>query len=207
MFKQTIVAATVCMLGISTLYADINQTTHTVPQKYLSSVKSNESIIYARSGKESYIIGEPIGIEIKLRKDAFMYFWSTRKDGEAHLILPNDFELYNAYKKDISYTVPEVSADYSFVSNRMGVKEVYVLASPKKLTKANVEKIMTKNIFVLKSQDNHKSMIKTQKCGIMVIAKKPNYDIVNFKIIIYGNPNEVKNNMVVKIEPNPYGLE
>lgn len=206
MFKRVLIT-TMLVIGSNNIHADIDNrvegSINNVSQKIQPKLTRGDIILYARSGKKSYVVGDNIGIEIKLRKDAFIYIWSVGKDKKQTLMLPNEFEAYNAYKKEIAYTVPEVSADYSFVSYRKGIEEVYLLASQDKLDKEHVKKIMVKSISTLKNKEVHK----TNKSGLTVVAKKPSYDITKFKVITYGSQNAIEINKVVKIESNPYGLE
>lgn len=210
MLRKTLITVMV-MMSTNSVYADMNNTvpklTGNISKKPTFTVTYNKVIVYARSSKKSYVTGEPIGIELRLGKDSFIYFWSVGKDRKPHLILPNDFESYNAYKKNIAYSVPEVSADYSFVSNRVGVEEVYVLASPEKLTKDTVKEIMYKQATVKALEEKKVSKDIHKHQGIVVVKRKPSYEIKKFKIIVYGNSKEFIEDKVVKIAPNPYGKE
>ncbi|HIP21252.1 MAG TPA: DUF4384 domain-containing protein [Sulfurimonas sp.] len=188
----------------SALQVDTNATAHNAMEQKVIYLAKHSNIVYARSGRASYLTGDTIGIEIKLRKNAFMYFWSVRKDKKPRLILPNKFESYNAYKKDIAYTVPESSANYSFISNDVGVEHVYILSSKKKLKAIEVKKIMQK--IASTKKDKKVQETKSNDTGIMVVAKKPNYDVARFDIMIVQNTSELKKSSeVVKISSSPYG--
>lgn len=146
-----------------------------------------ETIIYARSAKKSYAVKEPIKIQLELKEDAYIYFWTvSQDDGRGYLILPNHFESFNSYKKGTAYVVPEKDADYQFYSDRKGSEVVYVLATnkritPKKIedifsdrvnekvpvaTKKNIERFVTKDIQVIAKEQALKFVIKTFKIDI-----------------------------------------
>ncbi len=203
MLKIILIVVSTSILGMSTLYADINQTK--IQEKKISYQEEGHIIMYARSGKKSYTLGESIGIELKLKRDAYIYFWTVSQEGTLHMILPNALESYNRYKKNIAYTVPEHSARYSFVPAIAGIEEIYVLANPAKLTGQEVKNIIIKERASQKLKEEAKSKKDEKKCGIMVVAKKPPYDIAHLKIIVYPNQENVDSTKIVKIATNPYG--
>jgi len=93
----------------------------------------SDTIVYASGAKNSYMVDEPIHIKLKLKRKAYIYFWTISANGKGYLILPNDLESFNSYKANTNYVVPERSADYDFISDRAGVEQVYVLATNKKI--------------------------------------------------------------------------
>jgi len=175
MFKQIVIIA--MLLDASWLYAD-----------------AYDMLIYARSGKKSYVQDEAIGIELKLKKDAYIYFVSVGKNNKSSIVMPNKMEAYNFYKKQVNYTVPEVSADYKLIPVSSGVEKFYVIANPKKLLPVEVQNI-------IKTELSKK--IPTQSSGIVAMPKKPPYDVMKINIIIY--PKHIDADDKVEIAQNPYG--
>jgi len=140
----------------------------------------DDTIIYASSVKNYYKVGESIKIKLKLKRRAYIYFWTVGSSGNSYRILPNNLESYNDYKANTNYVVPERSAKYDFVSDRAGVEQIYVLATNKKI---NTKKL--RSIFSQKSV-THKSMKKFISKDIKVVARTQNlqYDIASFQIQI-----------------------
>ena len=140
----------------------------------------DDTIIYASSVKNYYKVGESIKIKLKLKRRAYIYFWTVGSSGNSYRILPNNLESYNDYKANTNYVVPERSAKYDFVSDRAGVEQIYVLATNKKI---NTKKL--RSIFSQKSVA-HKNMKKFISKDIRVVAREQNlkYDIASFQIQI-----------------------
>jgi hypothetical protein len=148
-----------------------------------SSTGYSDTIIYASGAKNNYTVNEPNHIKLKLKRKAYIYFWTISANGKGYLILPNNLESFNSYKAKTDYVVPERSADYDFVSDRAGVEQVYVLATNKKI---NLSKI--KSIFKNKQASN-KDIKKFVTKDIKVIARtqKLKYDIESFQIQIHDS--------------------
>ena len=146
----------------------------------VSSHGFSDTILYAKSAKNYYEVGEAIKIRLKLKRDAFIYFWTVGSSGNAYRILPNKLESYNSYRAKTDYVVPPRSAAYDFKSDRKGVEQVYVLATNKKISTVKL-----KSIFSQKSV-TQKSMRKFITKDIQVVAKRQNlkYDIASFQVQI-----------------------
>ena len=159
----------------------IQATPQQVIQPATSSRGYADTIVYASSTKNNYKVDEPIHIKLKLKRKAFIYFWTISANGKGYLILPNNLESFNSYKANTNYVVPERSANYDFVSDRAGVEQVYVLATNKKI---NASKI--KSIFKNRQASN-KSIRKFITKDIKVIARNKNlkYDIASFQIQVH----------------------
>ena len=140
----------------------------------------SDTIVYASGVKNYYEVGEPIKIKLKLKRKAFIYFWTVGSSGKAYRILPNSLESYNTYKANTNYVVPPRSASYDFKSDREGIEQVYVIATNKKIGTSKL-----KSIFAQKSV-SHKSMKKFISKDIQVVARNQNlkYDIESFQIQI-----------------------
>jgi len=151
-----------------------------VMQPATSSQGFSDTILYANSAKNYYEVGEAIKIRLKLKRDAYIYFWTVGSSGNAYRILPNRLESFNRYRAKTDYVVPPRSAAYDFKSDRQGVEQIYVLATNKKISTAKL-----KSIFSQKSV-TQKSMKKFITKDIKVVAKRQNlkYDIETFQIQI-----------------------
>lgn len=138
----------------------------------------SDTIIYASGVKNHYEVGEPIKIKLKLKRRAYIYFWTVGSSGKSYRILPNSLESYNDYRANVNYVVPERSAKYDFVSDRAGIEQIYVLATNKKI---NTQKL--RSIFSQKSVAQ-KSMREFITKDIGVVAREQNlkYDIASFQI-------------------------
>ena len=138
----------------------------------------SDTIVYAGSVKNYYEVGESIKIKLKLKRKAFIYFWTVGSSGNAYRILPNKLESYNTYKANTNYVVPPRSASYDFKSDREGIEQVYVIATNKKIGTSKL-----KSIFAKKSVSK-KSMKKFISKDIQVVARTQNlkYDIEKFQI-------------------------
>ena len=140
----------------------------------------DDTIVYASGVKNYYEVGEPIKIKLKLKRKAFIYFWTVGSSGRAYRILPNRLESYNTYKANTNYVVPPRSASYDFKSDREGIEQVYVIATNKKIGTSKL-----KSIFAQKSV-SHKSMKSFISKDIQVVARNQNlkYDIESFQMQI-----------------------
>ena len=138
----------------------------------------SDTIVYASGVKNYYEVGESIKIKLKLKRKAFIYFWTVGSSGKAYRILPNSLESYNTYKANTNYVVPPRSASYDFKSDREGIEQVYVIATNKKIGTSKL-----KSIFAQKSV-SHKSMKSFISKDIQVVARNQNlkYDIQKFQI-------------------------
>jgi len=145
-----------------------------------SSTGYADTIVYASGAKNYYEVGESIKIKLKLKRRAFIYFWTIGSSGNSYRILPNRLESYNDYKANTNYVVPPRSAAYDFVSDRKGVEQVYILATNKKISTAKLQ-----SIFSQKSV-TQKSMRKFITKDIQVVARTQNlkYDIASFQVQI-----------------------
>jgi len=165
---------------VSTCDVTPNQNIQPAP----SSADYSDTIVYAKPVKKSYHPYESIKVRLKLKRDAYIYFWTVSSDGKGYLILPNNFESYHKYKKDIDYVVPERSADYEFVSDREGVERIFVLATNKQISNKKLKSIFEtkkKGAMPVASNKAIKSFVTKD---IQVIARRKNlkYDIEAFNI-------------------------
>ena len=153
-----------------------------------------DTIIYASGVKNSYQKDEPIHIKLKLKRKAFIYFWTISASGNGYLILPNDLESFNKYRANLNYVVPERSASYDFVSDRAGVEQVYVLATNKRIDARKIESIFQNR------QATNKSIKQFITKDIKVIArnKKLKYDIASFQIQVY-DPTQTQSSVNITI--------
>ncbi len=139
-----------------------------------------DTIVYASGVKNYYEVGESIKIKLKLKRRAYIYFWTVGSSGKSYRILPNSLESYNHYKANVNYVVPEHSATakYDFISDRAGVEQIYVVATNKKI---NTSKL--RSIFSQKSVSQN-SMREVITKDIHAVAREQNlkYDIASFQI-------------------------
>jgi len=210
MLKTTLSTITALLITATALNADVNnksiaiedmgakkgiivEATEPTPAQVMTPAKPSngygDTIVYARSAKSNYRVGEPIKIQLKLKRDAFIYFWTVSANGNGYLILPNNLESYNRYKANTNYVVPERSASYEFVSDRAGVEQVFVLATNKKISTNQIKAIFNQRAGGVIPKANNKSIRNFVTKDIVVIAKQNNmkYDIASFKIGIQGN--------------------
>jgi hypothetical protein len=168
---------------------NLNPTPRQVIQPATSSRGYSDTIVYASGAKNSYQKNEPIHIRLKLKRKAFIYFWTISANGKGYLILPNDLESFNRYRANVNYVVPERSADYDFVSDRAGVEQVYVLATNKKINANKIESIFKNR------QASNKSIRKFITKDIKVIARNKNlkYDIASFQIQVHDQSQTPSN--------------
>lgn len=147
-----------------------------------SSSGYDDTIVYAGAVKNYYEVGEPIKIKLKLKRRAYIYFWTVGSSGNAYRILPNSLESYNTYKANTNYVVPPRSASYNFVSDREGVEQIYVLASNKKIDTNRLKSIFAQKSVKKKSMKNFISK------DIQVVARRQNlkYDIESFQIQVHN---------------------
>jgi len=160
-----------------------------VIQPAVSSSGYEDTIIYASGVKNHYKVDEPIHIKLKLKRNAYIYFWTISASGKGYLILPNNLESYNRYKAHTNYVVPEHSADYDFVSDRAGIEQVYVLATNKKIDQRKIKSIFKNR------QATNKDIRKFVTKDIKVIArtKKIKYDIASFQVQVHDKNNPQSN--------------
>jgi len=146
----------------------------------------SDTIIYASGAKNNYDVNEPIHIKLKLKRKAYIYFWTISANGNGYLILPNDLESFNTYKAKTNYVVPERSADYDFISDRAGVEQVYVLATDKKINLTKIESIFKNR------QATNKDIKNFVTKDIKVIARNQElkYDIESFQIQVQEKKSE-----------------
>ena len=195
---STIAAITIALSGLNAkisqqkdihvVLADTNEVVVVQPSHYTPPAPAtngyDDTITYARASKKSYHAYEPITIQLKLKRDAYIYFWTVSHDGNGYLILPNNFESFNTYKASTEYVVPEKSARYHFVSDRAGVEQVYVLATDKKIAKHKIEAIFNEKVSGVIPKATSKSIKNFITKDIKVIAKEQDlkFDMVSFKI-------------------------
>lgn len=176
---------------IKVVLAGSNQVVVIPPSHYTPPAPStngyDDTITYARASKKNYYAYEPITIQLKLKRDAYIYFWTVSHDGKGYLILPNNFESFNTYKAKTQYVVPEKSADYSFISDREGTEQVYVLATDKRIAKSKIEAIFNEKVSGIIPRATSKSIQKFITKDIQVIAKEQDlkFDMESFKVKVY----------------------
>jgi len=151
----------------------------------------SDTIIIAKGAKSAYHVDEPIKIQVKLKRDAYVYLWTIDSDnGSGYLLLPNNFESFNSYKKDKVYNIPEdgPTARYDFVSDRKGMEQVYVLATDKKIDKDKISEIFSKRIggLVVKAIASKKNIEQFMTKSIKIIAREQalKFVVKGFKIKI-----------------------
>ncbi|MCK4441160.1 MAG: DUF4384 domain-containing protein, partial [Sulfurovaceae bacterium] len=105
-----------------------------------------DTILYAKAVKGAYRVNEPIRIQFKLKRDAYIYFWTISQDGRGYLILPNSFDGSAKHKAYKHYVIPNNSADYQFISDRAGIEHLYVLATNKRISKKKIESIFNQKV-------------------------------------------------------------
>ena len=172
---------------------DLRPTAQQVIRPAVSSSGYADTIVYASGAKNNYQVNEPIHIKLKLKRKAFIYFWTISSNGNGYLILPNDLMSYNKYRANMKYVVPERSAGYDFVSDRAGVEQVYVLATNKKINQSKIE-----SIFQNRKATN-KSIKKFVTKDIKVIARNQNlkYDIASFQIGVHDKNAQSNVNITI----------
>ena len=157
-------------------------------------VSSNfaDTIVYAKAVKDTYRVNKPIRIQLKLKRDAYIYFWTISRDGRGYLILPNNFEGSVKYRANTRYVVPHNSADYQFVSDRAGVENLYVLATNKRISKNKIQSIFSQKAGGVIPRAKASSINKFVEKDLQVIAKKQNlkYDIKHFSINVLANQQQ-----------------
>lgn len=165
-----------------------------VIQPAVSSSGYADTIVYASGAKNYYEVGESIKIKLKLKRRAFIYFWTIGSSGKSYRILPNNLESYNDYKANTNYVVPPRSAAYDFVSDSEGIEQVYVLATNKKINQAKLESIFNQRAGGIVPMATNKSIKKFMTKDIQVIARTQNlkYDIESFQIQV-RNKNAAAN--------------
>ena len=165
-----------------------------VIQPAVSSSGYADTIVYASGAKNYYEVGESIKIKLKLKRRAFIYFWTIGSSGKSYRILPNNLESYNDYKANTNYVVPPRSAAYDFVSDSEGIEQVYVLATNKKINQAKLESIFNQRAGGIVPMATNKSIKKFMTKDIQVIARTQNlkYDIESFQVQV-RNKNAAAN--------------
>lgn len=160
-----------------------------------------DTIMYASGAKQNYYVNEPIHIRLKLKRKAYIYFWTISANGNGYLILPNNLESFNDYRANLDYVVPERSADYDFVSDRAGVEQVYVLATNKKINPKQIEAIFAQKAGGVVPMASNKSIRQFVSKDIQVVARTHNlkYDIASFQVNVHDRQ---ANNSTVNITVN-----
>lgn len=201
MIKTTLSVITMMVIGMSGLNAGVNiainenegkkgvvveaeEPTMVTPTPSTSGY--DDTIIYARGAKDIYEVGEEIRVQLKIKRDAYIYFWTISNSGKGYLILPNDFESFNKYERRVEYVVPNNGSDYSFVSDREGIENVYILATNKKIKLDTIENIFDSKSGGIVPTATSKSIKNFVTKDIQVIAKKERmkYDIAYFSLNI-----------------------
>lgn len=159
------------------------------------------TIIYAKPSKKAFKVNEAIQISLKLKNKSSLYFWTIGSDGRGYMILPNQFNAYNQFKKNYAYVFPEKSLNYEFQSDRVGVEHLYILATSKPISTKKMKEIFNKRV------DNYpvasaKATKEFTTKDINIIAKKENfqYDIAYMAIPIVDKHTKRVN--VVKPQPH-----
>ena len=153
-----------------------------------SSSGYDDTIVYASGAKNNYLVGEAIKIKLKLKRNAYIYFWTVGSSGKSYRILPNNLESYNRYRANTNYVVPENSASYDFVSDRAGVEQVYVLATSKKISQSKLESIFNQRaggVIPMASNRNIKNFV-TKDIQVIARNQKLKYDIASFQIQVHA---------------------
>lgn len=150
----------------------------------VSTQNYGDTIIYANGVKKHYLKGEPIKVKLKLKRDAYIYFWTVSATGKGYLILPNSFTSYNKFKKATHYVVPEHSATYDFVSDRAGVEQIFILATNKKISSSTLQSIFSQKSGGMIPTASNKDIRKFITKDIYPLAKREQlkYDIEKFQI-------------------------
>ncbi len=154
-----------------------------------STYSYDDTIVYARGTKREYFVNERIRVQLKIRRNAYIYFWTVSASGKGYLILPNSFDTFNKYRKNLKYVVPNRSSKFSFVSDREGIERIYILATNKRISAGTI-----RSIFNYRSGGgvvptaSHKDISNFISKDIKVIAKRENfkYDIKSFDIEVYN---------------------
>ena len=168
----------------TTIHTDVRTTN----KPTLSVKKYDDTIVHTKALKNHYAIGEKIKIELELKRDAYIYFWTISHDGKGYLILPNDFNVVKKYQAKKSI-IPEKTALYDFASDRAGVEEVFVLATSKPISFNQFSKIFNTKSGLIPTASQSNISIFIQK-DIFAIAKqeKFQYDMQSFLIQIHQTP-------------------
>ncbi|HHD80153.1 MAG TPA: DUF4384 domain-containing protein [Campylobacterales bacterium] len=153
-----------------------------------------DTILYAKAVKSAYRVNEPIRIQLKLKRDAYIYFWTISQDGRGYLILPNSFDGSAKHKANRHYVIPHNSADYQFVSNRAGIENLYVLATNKRISRDKIESIFNQKVGGVIPRATARNINQFVTKDLLVIAKKQNlkYDIKHFSIKVLGNRRQIQ---------------
>jgi len=155
----------------------------------------DDTIVYASGAKNNYLVGESIKIKLKLKRKAYIYFWTIGSSGNSYRILPNNLESYNKYEANTAYVVPERSAAYDFVSDRAGVEQVYVLATSKKISQSKLKAIFNQKAAGVVPMASNKNIRNFVTKDIQVISRTQNlkYDIASFQIQVHEKQASVVN--------------
>ena len=170
-----------------------------VIQPAVSSNGYDDTIVYASGVKNYYEVGESIKIKLKLKRRAYIYFWTIGSSGKSYRILPNNLESYNDYQANTNYVVPPRSAAYDFVSDSKGIEQVYVLATNKKINQAKLESIFNQRAGGVVPMATNKSIKKFMTKDIQVIARTQNlkYDIESFQIQVHDKNTAANVNIYI----------
>ncbi len=166
---------------VPTAVININQSSN--PDPIVDEV-NYDAIDYARGFKNNYLVGEDIKVKLFLKMDSYIYFWTIGSDGKGYLILPNDFNTVKQYRANMEHVIPEDNADYQFVSDRVGVEEVFVLATSKPISFKRIQGIFSSKSGGVVPTASRDSINSFMNKDLKVIAKeeKLNYDISSLQI-------------------------
>jgi len=147
---------------VPTAVININQSSNPAP--IIDEVNYDNNIDYARGVKNNYLVGEDIKVKLFLKMDSYIYFWTIGSNGKGYLILPNDFNTVKQYRANMEHVIPEDNADYQFVSDRVGVEEVFVLATSKPISFKKIQGIFNSKSGVIPtaSRDSINSFMKLE---------------------------------------------
>jgi len=171
------------------IYSEPNPTFKPTPAPYSENEvvdptpSYDNTIIYAKSAKKFFRVGEAIKLRLKLKNKSSLYVWTVGRDGRGYMILPNKFTGYNSFRKNYAYVFPEPSLNYKFQSDQAGTEHVYILATSKPISRAKMEAIFNKKVgnYPVASAKDTKDF--TTK-DIHVIAKQEHleYDIAHVAV-------------------------
>ena len=162
-----------------------------------------DTIIYAKPAKKMFKVGEAIQLRLKLKNKSSLYVWTVGRDGRGYMILPNEFQSYNSFKKNYAYVFPEKSLKFEFQSDRAGTEHVYILATSKPISNKRMKAIFNKKVGNYPTASATATKNFTTK-DIHVIAKKEGlqYDIAHIAIQI-GNGHKQAHRPIKTDKPQP----
>jgi len=160
---------------------------------------SGNFIKYARAVKKQYRVMKPITVKLRLNRDAYIYFIAISQDsGKGYLILPNDFDSYNKYKANVDYVIPHRTASFDYVSDRVGVEQVYVIATSIAISKNRLMGVFSKKASGVIPMASRKSINNFVSKDIIVRAKRREleYDIAKFGVNVVGKATSNRVNSI-----------